>query len=188
MSTFSDDDLKRLKEAPFPGITVIGEFGFHCVHDEDKVKALIARLEAAERLIEACGQDINVSKQYEAWRRSKGEIADALKIARNEALEEAARIAEFRPTGSSDDGMVVQSDIGELHQLKTENETLIRDNDLLKVELDTLTDYRSTLKAENERYRKALEDIKQLRHFFGGDKRVKFSECLDIAKSALEGK
>lgn len=69
MSTFTDDDLKQLKEC----LNGTNKYGISCRGECADLSSLLARLEAAEKLIVACGQDINISKQYEAWRKSKGE-------------------------------------------------------------------------------------------------------------------
>ena len=58
---FTDDDLKLWKEKK--------EYGY------EKLQALLARLEAAEKVVE-CAVDCYQmeSKVVEAWRKSKGEL------------------------------------------------------------------------------------------------------------------
>lgn len=66
--TFTDEDLKKLREL----VPLIDTYG-RWLTNGDKVNALLHRLECAEKVIEACGQDLNVSKPYEAWLKSKGQ-------------------------------------------------------------------------------------------------------------------
>lgn len=61
---FTDDDLKRLKESPFADC--------EWVLDYDKMQSLLARLEAAEAVVEhnECGTD--PCPIYEKWRKVSG--------------------------------------------------------------------------------------------------------------------
>ena len=74
--TFTDDDLKRLKERFMEADDA------ECDYMDMKVllqKALLARLECAEALCEEWAQNANTSHPcsmntlYEAWRKAKGE-------------------------------------------------------------------------------------------------------------------
>lgn len=60
---FTDEELSVLKRMCANGNFPINGSG---------IAPLIARLEAAEKLIEACGQDLNVSKPYKKWLKAKG--------------------------------------------------------------------------------------------------------------------
>lgn len=67
---FTNEDLQNLKEeiADKPNeIPVI-----RVTLRDDTMRDIIARLEAAEKLIKACGSDVNVSKLHEAWLKSCG--------------------------------------------------------------------------------------------------------------------
>lgn len=68
--TFTDDDLKRWRKELADGFAVKRTPLYRIFGTE--MDALLARLEAAEKVIEACGQELNVSKPYEAWRKAAG--------------------------------------------------------------------------------------------------------------------
>ena len=79
---FGDDDLKRLKQAIRPPMTISNSYVFNI----GWLKALIARLEAAEKLAawverwndhENCDTKCTVQKNVEAWRNAKGESGEA---------------------------------------------------------------------------------------------------------------
>lgn len=74
---FTDDDLKRLKEQNKCRITTEDVLMFPC----DKLDALIARLEAAEKIVDAAwdlhtGQldscEFYMGPWFEAWRKAAG--------------------------------------------------------------------------------------------------------------------
>lgn len=68
LSTFTDDDLKRLKEyLDSPGRKYWGP-GL----SGDTTEALLARLEAAEKCLEPSAGDIVPAQRYEAWRKAAG--------------------------------------------------------------------------------------------------------------------
>lgn len=70
LMVFTDDNLKRLKEYNLLNRALFDEFTM------DQMKALLARLEAAERLIGwKCIDNPVYEKDLEAWRKSKGEAA-----------------------------------------------------------------------------------------------------------------
>lgn len=70
-SSFSDDDLKRLKDSS-SHITHLGV-------DTPLFKALLARLEAAEKVCEIAHNKLftRYSKEVEAWRKAKGDTSEA---------------------------------------------------------------------------------------------------------------
>lgn len=69
--TFTDDDLKRLKENQCAVKDCVGVGRLSC-RDLD---ALLARLEAAEAIVERWDKDILVEKAlFETWRKAKGTL------------------------------------------------------------------------------------------------------------------
>jgi hypothetical protein len=67
--TFTDDDLKRLKEQ-----RVIVHEGIHVAVKKVELQALLARLEAAERVIAKHFELMNIStfEELQAWRKAAG--------------------------------------------------------------------------------------------------------------------
>lgn len=94
-NVFSDDDLKRLKEC-------VQMNGDHFTHDEcleiEKVKALIVRLEAAERKVYVKGfhegQSGLYAEGFRAAQEKAAHIADHLRLLESEA-EVKCGIAEL---------------------------------------------------------------------------------------------
>lgn len=74
---FTDDDLKRLKEFfQYKGVDLAPRLPFDGSPFE-KTKALLARLEAAEAVINECSMDykgdsIEKLSEYQAWRKAAG--------------------------------------------------------------------------------------------------------------------
>ena len=87
--SFSDDDLKRLKEVlyhSYPSITEGEHRQMGCCtlcEETESIKALLARLEAAELIVKALEPILEPScsgqKMLEAWRKSKGIDTESLK-------------------------------------------------------------------------------------------------------------
>lgn len=70
---FDDDDLHYLKQCVRKNKSKTGKIVYFSVL-VDEIEALLARLDAAERLIAAVGKDIHPRcwKELEAWRKAKG--------------------------------------------------------------------------------------------------------------------
>lgn len=68
MTPFTEDDLKRLEEC----LKGNGECNVSCKGECADISALLARLEAAEALIEMYRKKIGCKRELEAWLKAAG--------------------------------------------------------------------------------------------------------------------